>query len=358
MARLSSLAVEMRIAEIAPPWLSVPPRGYGGIEWVVALLADGLTERGHDVTLFATGDSLTKAHLEYVFETAPGPKLIHDMWHDVVHSAWATRDPSRFDIFHVHPPWSALIATAALDVPTVHTLHGSFTDEMRRLYSLLADRVWFVAISESQRARMPDLRYGGVVYNGIDVAAFPFRAEKEDFVLFLGRAGPEKGIHRAAEAARQAGVRLVLVTKIAEPAEEEHWNKVVLPVLPEDAMVLGEIGFEEKADLLSRARAVLFPIDWDEPFGLVMTEAMACGTPVIATPRGSVPEVVADGKTGFIVSVENYPQEAAAAIRRLGEIDPAACRARVEERFSSEAMVEGYEDVFERVLASAVVPGS
>ena len=348
----------MRIAEVAPPWLAVPPIGYGGIEWVVSLLADSLTERGHDVTLFATGDSITKAHLEYVFDTAPGPKLIQDIWHDTMHTAWAMRDPARFDIFHVHTPWSALLAPALLGFPTVHTLHGNFTEDMKRLYTLLGERVWFVAISESQRSYMPELRYGGVVYNGIDVEAHRFRAEKDDFLLFLGRAGAVKGPHLAVRAAREAGIRIVLVVKIADPAEEEHWKRVVVPELPDDAVVLHEIGFDEKVDLLSRAKAVLFPIAWDEPFGLVMIEAMACGTPVIATPRGSVPEVVADGETGFIVSVENYPQEAAAAIRRLGEIDPGACRARVEERFSSEAMVQGYEDVFERVLASAVVPGS
>ena len=348
----------MRIAEIAPPWLAVPPSGYGGIELVVSLLADGLTERGHDVTLFATGDSITKAHLEYIFETAPGPKFIHDTWHDVMHTAWALRDLSRFELFHVHSPWSALLAPALLGLPTVHTLHGAFTDEMRRLYALLRDQVWFVAISESQRSRMPDLRYAGVVYNGIDVYAYPFKAKKDDFVLFLGRAGPEKGAHRAVLAAREAGVRIVLAVKIAERGEEEHWNRVVLPALPDDGTILGEIGFVEKVDLLSRARAVLFPIDWDEPFGLVMVEAMACGTPVIATPRGSVPELLVDGQTGFIVSVERYPGEAAAALRRVDEIDPAACRARVQERFSGEAMVSGYEAVFERVLSSAAAPGA
>jgi glycosyltransferase involved in cell wall biosynthesis len=348
----------MRIAQIAPPWLAVPPRGYGGIEWVVSLLADGLTERGHDVTLFATGDSFTKANLEYIFETAPGPKFIHDTWHDVMHTAWAMQDPSRFDVFHVHSPWSALLAPALLGLPTVHTLHGAFTDEMRRLYALLRDRVWFVAISQAQRSHMPDLRYAGVIYNGIDVEAYPFREKKDDFVLFLGRAGQAKGVHRAVRAAREAGVRIVLALKIAEQQEQEHWNEVVLPELPADAAILGEIGFDEKADLLSRARAVLFPIDWDEPFGLVMTEAMACGTPVIATPRGSVPEVIESGKTGFIVSVENYPQEAAAALREVDEIDPAACRARVQERFSGDTMVARYESVFERVLDSATIPGN
>jgi glycosyltransferase involved in cell wall biosynthesis len=342
----------MRIAQVAPPWLAVPPKGYGGIEWVVALLADGLAERQHDVTLFATGDSTTKASLDYVFEQAPGSKLINSIWHDCVHALHAFRDPSRFDVFHVHPPWTALALGASCGRPTVHTLHGSFNAEMRRLYAMLSDKVWFVAISQAQRDHMPDLNYAGVVYNGVDVATYPFRREKDDFLLFLGRAAPEKGALRAVMAAREAGSRLVMAVKVADPVEEEHWERDVLPALPPDATVLGEIAIEEKLDLLSRARAVLFPIDWDEPFGLVMTEAMACGTPVIATPRGSVPEVVADGETGFIVSVENYPQEAAAALSRLDRIDPQACRERVERLFSKEAMVAGYERVFERAVGS------
>jgi glycosyltransferase involved in cell wall biosynthesis len=346
----------MRIAQVAPPWLAVPPRGYGGIEWVVALLADGLTERGHQVTLFGTGDSTTKATLEYVFERAPGPKLINDIWHDTVHTLHAFRDPGRFDVFHVHTPFSALAAGAMAGRPMVHTLHGSFSPEMKQLYSLVGREVVFVAISEAQRAHMPELNYGGVVYNGIDVDAYPLRPDKDDFVLFLGRAAPEKGALRAVLAAREAGVRLVLAVKVAHPTEEQHWEQEVVPQLSAGTQVFGEISIEEKIDLLARARAVLFPIDWDEPFGLVMTEAMACGTPVIATPRGSVPEVVADGETGFVVSVDGYPEEAAAALGRLDEIDPAVCRARVESRFSKRTMLEGYERVFERALAAAPSP--
>jgi glycosyltransferase involved in cell wall biosynthesis len=346
----------MRIAEVAPPWLAVPPKGYGGVEWVVALLADGLAERGHEVTLFATGDSVTKARLDYVYETAPGPKLINDPVSDTTHSIHAFRQPDAFDVFHVHAPFSALALAAMVERPAVHTVHGPLTPEMRRLYSLVADRVWFVAISEAQRRHMPDLQYGGVVYNGIDVGSYPFRTEKEDFVLFLGRAHPDKGALRAVLAAREAGVRLVLAVKVAHPEEQEHWERDVLPAIPADATILGDISIQQKMDLLSRARAVLFPIDWEEPFGLVMTEAMACGTPVIATPRGSVPEVVADGKTGFVVSVENYPKEAAGALDRLGEIDPRVCREWVQEHFSQERMVEGYERVFERALAAASAP--
>jgi glycosyltransferase involved in cell wall biosynthesis len=168
-----------------------------------------------------------------------------------------------------------------------------------------------------------------------------------------GRTGPAKGAHLAVRAARLAGLRIVLALKIAEPGERTHWEEEVEPELPADATVLGEIAFEEKLDLLSRARAVLFPIDWDEPFGLVMTEAMACGTPVIATPRGSVPEVIVDAETGFIVSVERYPEEAAEALGRIDDLDPKAARARVQELFSAEAMVSGYEAVFEQVLAES-----
>ncbi len=343
----------MRIGLICPPWLAVPPKGYGGIEWVVALLADGLAEAGHDVTLFATGDSETKAELEFVFAEAPGSAAINDIVLDATHTMFAMRDArERFDVLHVHSPFSALAAAIETGVPTVHTLHGSFTPEMDRLYAQIADRAWYVAISQAQRRFNETLRYGGVVYNGIDTSFYSMQEDKEDFVLFLGRAAPEKGWLRAIETCKLTGDRLVSAVKIAHHTEETEWNERIKPALPEGAEVLGEITQEEKVELLRRAKAVLFPIDWPEPFGLVMTEAMACGTPVIATPRGSVPEVVVDGETGFIVSVENYAAEAAAALGRIGEIDPQVCRDRVQRLFSKEAMVAGYEEVFESVVAT------
>jgi len=342
----------VRIALICPPWLAVPPKGYGGIEWVVSMEADGLAEAGHDVTLFATGDSITKARLEYVFDVAPGSTAINDVTLDTTHTLFSLRDVrDRFEVLHVHSPFSALAAAIETGVPTVHTLHGSFTPEMIRLYDLVGDRAWFVAISEAQKRFHESLRYGGVVYNGIDMAFYTFNTQKEDFILFLGRAAPEKGWRRAIEAAKIAGEHLVSAVKIAHPTEQEEWEKNIKPILPKDWTLLGEISQEEKVDLLRRAKAVLFPIDWPEPFGLVMTEAMACGTPVIATPRGSVPEVIVDGVTGWIVSVENYPQEAAEKLKHLDEIDPQAGRDRVQRLFSKEAMVAGYEGVFERVVA-------
>jgi glycosyltransferase involved in cell wall biosynthesis len=344
----------VRIAQLCPPWLAVPPKGYGGIEWVVALLADGLAERGHDVTLFATGDSETKARLEYVFEVAPGSAQINDPILDATHAMFSLRDArERFDVLHVHTPFSALAAAIETGVPVVHTLHGSFTDDMKRLYSLVRDRAWYVAISEAQKAFDPDLRYGGVVYNGIDMDLYELREAKEDFVLFLGRAAPEKGWRRAIDTAKLAGERLVSAVKVAHPTEHEEWETNIRPVLPPDFEVMGEITQERKVDLLRRAKAVLFPIDWQEPFGLVMTEAMACGTPVIATPRGSVPEVIEDGVTGWIVDVDRYPEEAAERLTRLGEIDPRACRDRVARLFSRDAMVDGYERVYERAITAA-----
>jgi glycosyltransferase involved in cell wall biosynthesis len=341
----------MRIAQVCPPWLAVPPKGYGGIEWVVALLADGLVEAGHDVTLFATGDSRTKAKLEYAFAEAPGSREINDPTLDATHTIFALREArERFDVLHVHSPFSALAASIETGVPTVHTLHGSFTDDMRRLYAYVGDRAWYVAISEAQRGFNPGLNYAGVVYNGIDLDFYAFHEEKEDFVLFLGRAAPEKGWRRAIDAALLAGERLVSAVKIAHETEEREWETNIEPILPADFEVLGEITQEHKVDLLRRAKAVLFPIDWQEPFGLVMTEAMACGTPVIATPRGSVPEVIDDGVTGWIVDVERYAEEAADRLTRLRDIDPGACRDRVRRRFSKEAMVAGYERVFDAVV--------
>ena len=340
----------MRIAQICPPWLAVPPKGYGGIEWVVALLADGLVEAGHDVTLFATGDSVTRAHLSSVFRAAPGPTAINDIELDAIHAMHALRDAGGFDVLHVHAPFAAFAGAVASGVPTVHTVHGAFTERMRALYREAADRAWFVAISEAQRRSNDDLRYAGVVHNGVDLDAYPLRTDKDDYVLFLGRAAPEKGWLRAVETCRRSGDRLVSAVKVATAEEKEEWEERVRPALASDAEVFLEVDHARKVELLRGAKAVLFPIDWPEPFGLVMAEAMACGTPVIATPRGAVPEVVEHGVTGWIVDVEGYADAAAALLGPVGEIDPASCRARVARYFSKAAMVAGYEKAYARAL--------
>jgi glycosyltransferase involved in cell wall biosynthesis len=345
----------VRIALIAPPWYTIPPSGYGGIEWVVALLADGLSERGHEVTLFAAPGSRTRARLVSPLDEEPPRDAIGDPWYEASHVVSVYEHGDDFDILHDHTGPVGVSVGALSNCPTIHTLHGPFTEQAHMLYSRVARRHWFVAISESQRSFAPEnLRWAGVVYNGIPMERYPFREDKDDFLLFLGRADEEKAPHLAIEAARRAGRRLVLCSTTKNPRERSYWAADVEPLLGDDVVVEGEVSHERKADLLARAAALVFPIQWAEPFGLVMTEAMACGTPVVAWRNGSVPEVVADGETGFIVESVD---EMAAAVGRVGDLDPRVLRARVEERFSAEAMVRGYERAYERALTGEPTAG-
>ena len=339
----------MRIAVIAPPWYSVPPGGYGGIEWVVSLLADGLTDRGHEVTLFAPPGSETDARLVAPLRAVPPEELIGDPWYEASHVISVYDHGDEFDILHDHTGPAGVSIGAMSDCPTVHTLHGPFTEQTTMLYRRIARQHWFVAISERQRSMGPsNMRWAGVIYNGIPIDRYPFREDKDDFLFFLGRADEEKAPHLAIQAARRAGRRLVLCVTTKNERERSYWAEMVEPLLSDDIEVRGECDQDQKAELLGRAAALLFPIQWPEPFGLVMTEAMACGTPVIAWRNGSVPEVVADGETGFIV---DSVDEMAAAVDQVGELDPHVMRARVKELFSAEAMVAGYERVYQRVLA-------
>jgi glycosyltransferase involved in cell wall biosynthesis len=345
----------MRIAQVAPPWFRVPPEGYGGIELVVALLTDGLVDRGHDVTLFAAGGSTTKAELVSPLEEAPDPSLLGNVWFEALHALGTYLDLDRFDVVHDH---SGIIGTALGAVrgkpPVVHTLHGPWTELSRQYYSRLADLVHLVAISETQRRDFPDLRYAATVHNGIDVDAYPFVEAKEDFLVYIGRANPEKGPARAIEVARRAGLPLVMVVKKSEPFERAYWDEVVAPLLTHDVEVLEAVSHETKADLLGRARAMVFPIEWPEPFGLVMVEAMACGTPVITCPTGAALEIVVDGVTG---ALRDSIDELAEAVTTVQACSPAACRARVVEAFSAEKMVAGYEAVLEDAVALAASGG-
>jgi glycosyltransferase involved in cell wall biosynthesis len=339
----------MRIALIAPPWYAIPPEGYGGIEWVVALLADGLTERGHDVTLFAPPGSRTKARLVSPLHEAPPPDTVGNPWFEASHAVTAYEHAGDFDLLHDHLGPVGLTVGAANEGLTVHTLHGPFTEETSMLYGRLARQHWFVAISERQRSLAPiNLRWAGVVYNGIPLDLYKFREDKDDYLLFMGRADEEKCPDLAVEAARRAGRRLVMCVTRKNDRERTYWANKVEPLLSDQVDVRGECAHGEKAELLAGAAALLFPVQWEEPFGLVMAEAMASGTPVVAWRYGAVPEVVEDGVTGFVVeSMDDFVD----AIGRVGELDPRAGRARVEECFSGEAMVAGYERAYERALA-------
>jgi glycosyltransferase involved in cell wall biosynthesis len=346
LAVWSNEEAPVRIALIAPPWYAIPPRGYGGIEWVVALLADGLTERGHDVTVFAAPGSVTKARLISPLDEEPPREAIGDPWYEASHVISVYEHGDEFDVLHDNTGPVGVSVGALSDCPTIHTLHGPFTQQAHMLYSRIARHHWFVAISESQRSMAPSgLRWAGVVYNGIPMDRYPFREDKDDYLFFLGRADEEKAPHLAVEAARRAGRRLIMCATRKNERERSYWATHVEPILGDDVEVHGECSHEQKAELLARARALLFPIQWPEPFGLVMTEAMACGTPVLAWRNGSVPEVVADGETGYIVESMD---ELVRAVDQVGDLDPHLMRARVQQLFSAEAMVAGYEAVYER----------
>ena len=346
----------MRIAVLCPPWIPVPPTGYGGIEWVVSLLVEELVARGHDVTLFASGGSRTKAELISVFDEAPMGDM-HRNVPDARHAARAFREilaragtPRSFDVMHDHSACIALAAAPALPVPVVHTLHGAFTHEMKEFYAGVAVGVTFVAISKVQRDDMPSLPVSKIVPNSVDVESFPFAPAKGDYLLCLGRITRDKGQDVAVSVAKRTGVPLVLAGKIDPGADQQFFDEAILPHIDGQLVRFeGEVPDERKKELLAGARAALFPIRWQEPFGLVMVEAMSCGTPVIANGWGAVPEVVTDGVTGFITQDEDGM---VAALGRLDEIDPARCRADALARFSPAGMADAYERVYAEAVAA------
>ncbi len=341
----------LNIALLAPCWLTVPPEGYGGIEAMVARLANGLVERGHDVTLFASGGSDTKAKLESPYEEPPGmAEAVDKPYLEFPHVLHAYDQADRFDVLHDHTfPIGPSIGSRVDKAAVVHTVHGPPAHPSARpIYGRLGDRVHLVAISDFQRELTPEVHYTATVHNGVDVERHPWRDEKEDFLFFVGRMNPEKGVHVAAEVANRLGRRLLIAGKMAEPAEEEYFDAEVKPHLSDDVEYIGQIDDETKLDLFSRAAATLMPIQWAEPFGLVMVESMACGTPVVAWRNGSVPEIVDDGVTGFVA--DDF-DEFVAAVERVDSIDPAECRRVAETRFSIETMVAGYEQVYASVAA-------
>src|SRR5215216_6543751 len=345
-------AEAMRLAMLAPPWIPVPPPGYGGIEQVIGLLTGELTERGNTVALFAAPGTEAEAHVLSPLE-APHPDEIEMSLYEVDHVASAfdriDETTHAFDVIHDHCGFTGFAFANRIDTPVIHTLHGPFTDETTAFYARHGHKARAVALSRYQAEQAPDeLDVVAVIGNPIVVDDFPFRAEKDDYLLWIGRINPDKGPNRAIAAALEAGVPLVLGGPV-QPGQEEFFASEVEPHIDDDRVrYVGEVG-EEKLDLYAGARAFLMPIRWPEPFGLVMTEAMACGTPVIAFPEGSAPELVVEGKTGFIVGDEH---EMATAIGRVGEIDPARCRESMRERFDVKAVAEAYERAYEVATSS------
>jgi len=341
----------LRIAMVAPPWFEVPPEGYGGIEVMCAALVNRLVRRGHEVFLLGAGRDRTLGRFVRVLAEPPSIRLGDPM----VETAYAARSARALrdlhvDVVHDHC-LAGPLAAAARFAPTVVTAHGPVHADLGDYYRALDDTIHLIAISEAQRRAALDLPWAGTVHNAVVVDELPYRdrAAKEDWCLFLGRMSPEKGALQAIAAARAAGRRLLLIGKCNEPAERAYFEQVVRPRLGHGAEWLGEVDSDVRDDLLARAACVLFPIQWEEPFGMVMVEAMACGTPVVALRRGAVPEVVADGVSGLVC---DRPAELPAAIDRAAALDPARCRRHAREHFDVGVMAAGYERVYQRILAS------
>jgi glycosyltransferase involved in cell wall biosynthesis len=352
---IDALPVRYHIAMLAPPWIPVPPDGYGGTEQVIALLCEGLVGLGHRVTLFAAPGSRSSATVHEVLPESH-PNQIGESLYESDHVARAfdaleqmAKLGQSFDIIHDHSGFTAVAFAARIPIPLVHTVHGAITPDRASFYSYHARHAWLVAISEAQRASAPPgLRLAGVVPNPIDVRKWPFRSEKQDYALWMGRFDEIKGAHRAIAAAQSANVPLVLAGPI-QPGQESYFEREIEPHLDDHRVrYLGEVGGAEKQELFANARTLLMPIRWNEPFGLVMVEALACGTPVIAFRQGAAPEIVHHGVNGYLVADE---QAMAAAIADLHKIDPAACRQSVDTRFCPEMVAAGYLKIYARAAS-------
>lgn len=338
----------MKIAQVAPLYESVPPQGYGGTERVVSYLTEELVRQGHEITLFASGDSRTAAHL---IPCSPRSlrlsKAVDTLAHHILMLEQVFQRAPEFDLVHFHVDYIHFPLSRRSSLAQLTTLHGRLDlPDLPPLYSEF-NEMPVVSISDSQRQPLPQSNWIGTVYHGLPPDSFTFREQPEDYLLFLGRISPEKRADRAIDIARRAGRKLKIAAKI-DRADRYYFNKQIKHLLDQPFIeFIGEVGHEEKNELLGRATALLFPIDWPEPFGLVMIEALACGTPVIAFRCGSVPEIIAHGETGFIVDSDEAAVE---AVGRIGTIDRTRCRREFERRFTDRQMAEDYVRLYERLM--------
>ncbi len=336
----------LKIAMLAPIAWRVPPRHYGPWERVVSLLTEGLVRAGLDVTLFATADSETSANLCAV---VPRPyeedrTLDVKVW-EGLHLAHAFERAGEFDLIHNHYDFLPLTYSGLVKTPILTTIHGFSSERILPVYRRYDAATHYVSISDADRH--PELYYAATVHHGIDLSEFTFNEAPEDYLLFFGRIHPDKGAAEAIRVAQRSNRRLLMAGIVQDRG---YYERDIKPHLNEQVRHLGSVGPEARNVLLGGAAALLHLINFDEPFGLSMVEAMACGTPVIATKRGSVPEVVADGVSGFVVQ---SAEEAVKAVARLPELGRSAVRAHAEKNFSQQRMVEGYLRVYEQVLAAS-----
>jgi glycosyltransferase involved in cell wall biosynthesis len=340
----------LRIGLIAPPWVPVPPTTYGGTELVVDTLARGLADDGYDVTLVATSDSTCPVRTIAIFDTPPRPMntTAEELRH--VQGAYAALE-GRVDLIHDHtilgPVWAR---SAGVETPIVMTLHGPILDLNHDVLAEIGRSVRLTAISHRQSELAGDLPFRDVIHHGLDPTRFEPGPGDGGYLMFVGRMSFEKGVRDAVLIARGAGLPIIVASKMREDVEIEYFEREIRPIADSSVVLVGELSPQQRDALLRSAIALVNPIAWEEPFGLVMTEAMALGTPCIVTPHGAAPEIVQDGITGFVV---DDVDQGVAAVARIGEIDRAACRASVEGYFSARRMVQQYEDLYADVLARA-----
>jgi glycosyltransferase involved in cell wall biosynthesis len=336
----------MKIAMLAPISWRTPPRHYGPWEWVVSMLTEGLVKRGVDVTLYATADSLTKARLRHV---APRPwsedsDLDPKVW-ECLHISSVFEEASQYDLIHNNFDFLPLSYSGLVDTPVLTTIHGFSSPRILPVYRKFNGRAHYVAISDADRH--PDLDYEATVHHGIPIQSYPYhgRPSDENYLLFFGRIHHDKGAYESIRLAKQLGMPLVMAGIIQD---QNYFEQYVKPYIDDDQVrYIGPVGPDDKGDVLGKAAALLHLINFEEPFGLSVAESMACGTPVIAFNRGSMPELIADGVTGFLV---DDIHQARTAVTRIDRIDRAACRRHVEENFSVELMVDRYIKVYKNIL--------
>ncbi len=356
MKKSSKSKKKLRIAQIAPLWLTIPPLKYGGIERIIAMLCNGLVKKGHKVTLFAAPGSKTKAKLITVF-----PKPLLEAKISWTNPIWNLRNLSKvfeiankgeFDIIHSHLDLWTLFFHGLTKTPVLHTMHNPLyrtnaeasKDDRLRLFSEEAHRTNIVMISKSALSQaMVKLPKSRIIYNGINLSHFKFNPVGGDHFVWIARMNKHKGVENAIAAAEKLGAKLLLAGRI-DPTQREYFKKVIKPHLNKKIKYVGELTEAQLSDFYGPAKALLYPIEWEEPFGLVVAESMACGTPVIAYRRGSMPELIEHGKTGFVI--DSNLNKLVAAMKKIDQIDRTLARKRIEQKFSKERMVDDYEKVY------------
>ncbi len=338
----------MKIAQIAPIAERVPPKRYGGTERVVYALTEELIKRGHEVTLFASGDSQTSAKLESVYPRALREAKFKDIYGTndltMLHIGQAYELQDEFDIIHDHQAPLSLPTANLASTPVVATMHGPFTSENRKIFEMLRSPN-IVTVSQSQLYPLPNINHAGTVYNGLAMKDYPFSDEHDDYLLYVGRISIEKGVHYAVDVAQALDMRLIIAAKV-EPIDRPYFKEYIEPRLSDRIQWIGEVDETERNNLMSRARAFLHPVVFREPFGLTLIEAMACGCPVIAFNRGAIPELIKTGVTGYVVEdVEGMMD----ALHNIDAISRAACREHALTNFSVEKMADGYEAIYKRL---------